>query len=81
MFQQYMSEESRKLKTPEELGITIDQWSVLAESLLISWQMVEYLNRGSPLYELHNMQKNYLERYFGITQSPPILNPQETNHE
>lgn len=52
-------------KTAQELGITNEQWVNLAESLLISREMTSVLSSG-PLYELHKMQLDYLEKYFGL---------------
>lgn len=67
-------------KSAQELGITDEQWVNLAESLLISREITSLITSG-PLYELHKMQLEYLERYFGIQQNPSKLNPQEFNQE
>ncbi len=69
-----------EVKTPKELGITDEVWVGLAEQLLISREITSWLSCG-PLYELHKMQRDYLENYFGIKPNPTILNPQEINHE
>ena len=53
-------------KTPQELGITDEVWVNLAEQLLASREILLYVSFG-PLYELHKMQKEYLENLFGIT--------------
>lgn len=66
-------------KTAQELGITNEQWVNLAESLLISREITSLLSSG-PLYELHKMQLDYLEIYFGIKPNP-THNPQEANQE
>lgn len=55
-------------KTAQELGITNEQWVNLAESLLISREITNVLSSG-PLYELHKMQLDYLEKYFGIAKT------------
>lgn len=73
-----MSEKSPK--TPEELGITNEDWVNLAESLLISREITQWFSSG-PIYELHKMQLEYLEKLFGIQQNPPLLDLKSIDSE
>lgn len=60
-----------EILTPEQLGITNEEWVNLAESLLISREFVSMLHSGA-LYDLHKMQLEYLEKFFGITHEPGV---------
>lgn len=66
----------KSVKTSEELGITPQQWIDLAESLLISRDLVSLLPYGE-LAVIHKMKVDYLERYFGIKPEPPVPHNQE----
>lgn len=52
-------------KTPQELGISDKEWVDLAESLLLSRELVAGLGEGE-LFFFHKMRVTYLEEYFGI---------------
>lgn len=60
--------EKREPKTPQELGISDKEWVDLAESLLLSRELVAGLGQGE-LYFYHKMRIAYLEEYFGIGRS------------
>lgn len=58
-------------KTPEELGISDDEYINLAESLLLAMDLISFLHPG-PLYELNRMKVEYLEGLFGLKQEASL---------
>lgn len=75
------AEENKGPKSPEELGISQQEWVVLAESLLSSRQWVSVLPYGE-LAVYHQMRVDYLEKYFGIdTTIPSSTSSQSSERE
>lgn len=57
-------------KSWKELGITPQQWIDLAESLLLSRELLKGLPYGE-LAVIHKMKVDYLEKYFGLKNDTP----------